>query len=251
MRKTSSLIGKSIVHQESGDRLASVHDIIFSDDAQHALAMLVNTGGWFREAQLIPWKHVSSIGDVVIVQGELPLVVNAVDSDVVEEWKHDVRLSGTAIITDGGERIGTVGDLFIEDDGTVVGYEVKQGFMNSSGRKFLPIEQVKVIGKDAVLAGSDELQTVTQARQEAGDLPMADKEPEETPDLLTHYEARQEAGEVQMGGQAQQESHDLSTDYQTHRGISRSVDGLSGTRGISRPVDGISGTGGGSRPTNR
>lgn len=167
MRKANELIGKSIVHQASGERLGSVRDLVFEPNARRVAAILVDNGGLFRDARVISWSAVASIGDVVMVTGDT-LVQRASDApEVSEELRQDVQISGTPIVSESGERIGTVGDLFINDAGAVIGYEIKQGFVSDlAGRKFLAVEQVKTIGKDAIIADVSDLPTVKQAQRD-------------------------------------------------------------------------------------
>lgn len=167
MRKANELIGKSIVHQASGERLGSVHDLVFEPNASKVAAILVDGGGMFREARVINWSAVTSIGDVVMVTGDAPVQRVSDAPEVSDEMRQDGPISGTAIVTEAGERIGTVGDLFIDDTGVVRGYEIKQGFVSDlGGRKFLSVDHVKTVGKDAIIADTTDLTSVKQAQRD-------------------------------------------------------------------------------------
>jgi len=170
MRKAKELIGKSIVNQSTGERIASVHDLVFDTNAHAVAALLVDSGGWFRDARVVCWDTVTSISDVVMVQGEHPVITASSAPHLDEMLKRDIRLSGIPIVTETGERIGLVGDLYINDAGEVVGYEVNQGFM--SGRKFLFTDQVQTVGRDALIADAGELTSVKQALQDLESAPQ-------------------------------------------------------------------------------
>jgi uncharacterized protein YrrD len=164
MRKANELLGKSIVNRNTGERIAAVRDLLFNTDATAVAAILVDDGGWFRDARVICWDHVASIADVVMVQGEQPITKASETPELREQIKQDIRLTGMPIVTEAGERIGTVGDLYIDDNGTVVGYEIKQGFMSDlGGRKFLFADHVRAIGHDALIADTADLPSVKQA----------------------------------------------------------------------------------------
>lgn len=167
MRKANELIGKSIVHQATGEKLATVRDLVFETNARSVAAILVDSGGLFRDARVIAWDAIASIGDVVMVTGDAPIQRASETPQVSDELRQDMQLTGTAIMTEAGERIGTVGDLFIDDAGEVVGYEVKQGFISDlGGRKFLAVEHVKTVGKDAIIADAADLSSVKQAQRD-------------------------------------------------------------------------------------
>lgn len=173
MQKAKELIGKGVVHQATGERLATVYDLVFTPDTRNVSALVVDSGGWFRDARVIPWSAIASIGDVVMVQGDKPIIVASESAALQQDLQNNARITGTPIVTDTGERIGTIGDLFINERGNVIGYSVKQGFVSDlSGRKFLPVDQVQSVGKDAVIAGPAELQSLKQAvkqiEQDAG-----------------------------------------------------------------------------------
>ncbi|WP_026370427.1 PRC-barrel domain-containing protein [Kallotenue papyrolyticum] len=164
MRKAKEVIGKRIIHQTTGAELASVHDIIFDAPARRAVALLVERGGWFREARVVPWTAITGIGDVIMVSGEQP-IVTASEIPELRDEDREIRLTGLAVMNEHGDRIGTVGDLYINDAGEVIGYEVKQGFMSSP--KFLFADSVKAVGRDAVIADTSQLTSMARAREEA------------------------------------------------------------------------------------
>ncbi len=166
MLKARDLIGKEVVNQATGERLAQVSDLILDRDARRIVALLVDGGGWFGDAKVMRWSNVVSIGDVIIAHGDNPVIIARDDAEVSDLINQDTRITGTTIISDGGERIGTVGDVYIDDAGEVVGYEVSQGLMNDwSGRKFLTADQVQAVGKDAIIANTSDLKSVEQATQ--------------------------------------------------------------------------------------
>lgn len=176
MRKAKELVGKAIVNQATGEHVATVRDLIFDGDARHVAALLVDSGGWFRDARVVCWEAIASIGDVVMVQGESPVVTASSAPQLSDELKQDVRISGMPIMSDSGERIGSVGDLFIDDKGDVVGYEVKQGFMSDlGGRKFLFADDVQTVGRDAIIADAGHLTSTKQAQQSIETPPASDE----------------------------------------------------------------------------
>lgn len=164
MRKAKELIGKRIIHQTTGAELASVQDVIFDASARRAVALLVERGGWFREARVVPWSAITGIGDVLMVAGEQP-IVTASEVPETRDEDREIRLTGLAVMSETGDRIGTVGDLYINDAGEVIGYEVKQGFMSAT--KFLFADSVRTIGRDAVIADTSQLTSPAKARAEA------------------------------------------------------------------------------------
>lgn len=167
MRKAKDLLGMAIVHQDTGQALASARDLVFTPDGRHLAAIMVDTGGWFHDARVVLWSAVSRVGDVIMVTGD-PIVKAKDSPELAENLRQEVKISGTSIVTEKGERIGAVGDVYIADDGDVVGYEVSQGLLSDlGGRKFLAIARVRSIGRDAVIADSNDLQSLKQGLEQA------------------------------------------------------------------------------------
>ncbi len=167
MRKANELFGKTIVAQASGERLATVRDVVLDRDARKVAALLVDGGGWFSSAKVVLWSNVISAGDVIIVPGADAITTVEQNSYLADLLRHPQRMTGTTLISTGGERIGTVGDLFINERGEVVGYEVKQGFMSDlAGRKFLPADTVETIGQDAIIAKDAVLTPLKEATRD-------------------------------------------------------------------------------------
>ncbi len=175
MRKANELIGKPIVQQSTGERLATVHNVVVDRTAQRAVALLIQSGGWLRDARVVPWNRITSIGDVILVHGDAPVIVTATEAQLADEVADTGQITGTRIVTASGEALGTVGDVFIDDAGNVRGYEVKHGLLSVAGRQFLAVAQVQTMGQDAVIATTAELPSVTEVERGADDAARADR----------------------------------------------------------------------------
>ncbi len=178
MRKAKELIGKAIVNQATGEKVATVRDLMFDPHARAITAILIDSS-WSRDARVVPWRAVTGISDVVLVQSETPVIIASTEPELADQITQDFRVTGIPIISDSGERIGTVGDLFINEQGEVVGYEVNQGLLGSlSGHKFLAAEHVQAVGKDAIIADTSDLKPVSEVQQDRTESPRpSDEQP--------------------------------------------------------------------------
>lgn len=175
MKKVNELYSKSVIHQSTGDRIGSVSDVVLDSEVRHVVALVVNDGN----SHVVRWNAIMGIGEMIVVSGELPLRTVADDDEVSELLKRANRITGTTIVSDGGEKIGTVGDLFIDESGEIVGYSVSQGlFKDMRGRKFLPVQDVHAVGKDAVIAtASSELALNKEKEREDSEPPALEGQP--------------------------------------------------------------------------
>lgn len=204
MKKVNDLFGKSVIHQSTGNRIATVADVVLDGEVRRVVALVVNDGG----SHVVRWEAISGIGDVIVVHGELPLPSVGDDDEVSDLLRNANRITGTTIVSDGGEKVGTVGDLFIDEEGLVVGYAVSQGlFKDLRGRKFLPAEGVHAVGKDAVIVSAAELASLRDSEQEDDEEEVPALEGRQTP-VLEDGQAHARGDDAEEGGY---EAPDLMT----------------------------------------
>ena len=158
MQKINQVFGKEVINQTSGEKIAAVHDVVLDRDLRQIVALLIRGSGLFAETHVVRWSAVASMGDVVIVRTEPPLPTLEQDAEVSELSRNAHRITGTLVISDKGEQLGSIGDIFINDQGQVIGYAVKQGMLHSD--RYLAIENVQAVGKDAIISRIAELPRV-------------------------------------------------------------------------------------------
>jgi len=149
MTTINSLFGKPIIAQSTGERVATVQDVVLDLPPTRVVALLTARGGLLRSAHSIRWEQVISIGDV---GGETtPTSVNE-DPELTALIKQAHQITGTTVITVDGTQLGTIADITIDERGQILGYELKQGLLQDlRGRTMLPIEQIRSFGNDALI----------------------------------------------------------------------------------------------------
>ena len=161
MYKANSILGKGIINQATGEHLARVGDIVFAADGQSVVALLTDTGGLFSHPKVIPWSSIVSIGDVVVTNSAEPFRHTYDDPEVDALVQDAARITGRPVISQQGTRIGAIADVLLHEDGTVAGYEVKDGLFRE--QKFLPIQSVSTIGRDAIIGDNTALTSMSDA----------------------------------------------------------------------------------------
>lgn len=158
MRKGKSLIGLSVVGQQDGKKLGTVKDLFFDHESDQLLALVLAEKDLFglMSTVIVPWREVRSIaGDVVLVANENSPIKLKDDPQAREMANRETVLSGTQVLSQDGQQLGTLADMFIDETtGRVVGYEVSGGFFTDTlhGKKFLPAPPGLSIGQDAAIA---------------------------------------------------------------------------------------------------
>lgn len=154
MLKGRDMLGKPVVAYDTGERLEKVKDLIFDQDGNQLLGFLVDEGGWFGSARVLLLRNVRAIGLDAIVTSSKDAIVKASQLPEIQPiLKRNNALRGTKIMTTNGRSLGTMVDLFFnEQTGEVEGYEVSGGVFADaySGRSFVPAPQTLQLGEDVV-----------------------------------------------------------------------------------------------------
>ncbi len=153
MRKGSDIIGKSITAFDSGKRVARVQDLIFDQDTNELLGVLVEESGLFHSAKVVPLGAISAFGtDTLIISSKEDIISAKHDDRIYRVLDRNLILKGTRIVTTDGRYLGSVVDLFFDEQtGAIEGYEASGGIFADaySGRSFIPAPHTIRIGEDA------------------------------------------------------------------------------------------------------
>ncbi len=151
MRKGSEVIGKVVVAYDTGKRIARIWDLIFDQNSNQLLGFLVEESGWLSSARVIPFDRIQALGtDAAIVFSKEAIVRARRVPEIRKIWQRNNVLRGTRIMTVNGRDLGTMVDLYFNDEtGVVEGYEVSGGLFADaySGRSFVPAPHTLKIGE--------------------------------------------------------------------------------------------------------
>jgi uncharacterized protein YrrD len=152
VRRSKEIVGKPIVSASTGRKLGAVADLLL-DDSQHAVVGLVVRDGWMTAERVLPYDGVQTIGpDVVIAKSAGELVDRRRWRERAVPAQRASRFTGRRVVTEGGRILGTVSEVFIDEQtGRVDGYQI-------AGRKgplaphslLRAVEDVRV-GPDAIV----------------------------------------------------------------------------------------------------
>jgi uncharacterized protein YrrD len=152
MRKGSELIGKPVVSFDTGQQIETIRDIVFDQAYNMLLGFVVDEGGWFSSARVLPLEHVQVIGPDTVIVGSKQAVVMADAAPAFRKiLENNNVLKGTKIVTTDGRDLGKFVDLYFDEKtGVLEGYEVSGGIFadTTTGRSFIPAPQTLKIGND-------------------------------------------------------------------------------------------------------
>ncbi len=154
----TDLNGLPVVSITEGDALADVRDVVYSPEHGALLGFTLNKRGFLGRplAAVLAYDRVAAIGrDAVMVDDESAVTSDdaALSSDVDDAAGRNVI--GNEVLTDAGQRLGTVIDVVVEvTTGEVVGYELTGDarLQAHAGRPLLiPIPATLAVSGDVLL----------------------------------------------------------------------------------------------------
>ncbi len=152
MRKGSDIIGKPIVAYDTGEKVGRVRDLIFDQERNYLVALLVEESGFMSDARVLPMLGIQSIGmDAAIVSKADNIIPAKSDGKIAVILDRNNIMKGTHIMTVSGQDLGKMVDLYFDETtGAIEGYEVSGGIFADaySGRSFVPAVQTLRIGED-------------------------------------------------------------------------------------------------------
>lgn len=153
MRTLSLLKGQPIWETCSGTEVGTVKDLFISKDGKVRGLIAAGKGLLHRDG-LIPAEYVSSFGpDGVMIQNRDCLM--PIPHDDSSYFLHNHKgLFGRTLMTAEGEKLGRLEDVYFQEEvGTIVGYEVSDGFFAdiTEGKKVVKASSDLTIGKDAII----------------------------------------------------------------------------------------------------
>lgn len=146
MRQGRDLIGKPIYSISDGRRLGEVRDIYIDSNVYWMTGIHLGSEGLLRRTALVIHR------DSVVVFGVDAVLVK--NSNVVSEkkelegtrdWLRLENLKGREVDTPGGTKVGTVGDVVLDEEARVVAITLSRTYVSG------PISEKANVARDAII----------------------------------------------------------------------------------------------------
>ena len=213
MRKGKDVIGKPVVSYNSGEKIATIKDLIFDQNENCLLGFLINEGGWFSSAKVLPLYLVNAIGvDAVIVPSREAIAPSNDYANIHRILEDDNILNGTRIMTTDGRDLGKLIDLYFDEKtGIVEGYEASGGMFADaySGRSFVPAPQALKIGEDVAFVP---VETVGLMEEQVGGLKAAIQNANDKIQTTAQIAGAKIQATAQVAGNKMQETAQIAGD---------------------------------------
>jgi uncharacterized protein YrrD len=157
--RTFALIkGLPVIDVKSGTKIGEVSDLSVTGDGS-VKGLIVKQGNLFKKTFLLRVENVHSYGrDGVMIENQDVLEQDQIPPEFT--FEHHERLSGKMMLSKDGDQLGLLQDVyFLEEVGTIVGYELTDGFFSdiTDGKRVIKVVDPPAIGKDAIVVNVENI----------------------------------------------------------------------------------------------
>ncbi len=146
MRVAQELINKPVISIKEGKELGKVQGFYTDQDIRQLTAVNLGSEGLFgRDESLIKWADVATLGEDAILVEDADCVMDAATMEQSVAYRRRSEIVGRRVDTPGGTRIGTIGDLIIDDEAVILGFSLPQTYVAG------PIAGNKAISRSAIV----------------------------------------------------------------------------------------------------
>jgi len=158
LRTFSLLKGLPVIELKTGAKIGEVADLSVTGDG-NVTGLLVKKGSFIKRTYLL------KVGDVFSYGGDGVMIKNRSVLELVQTppeftFEHQERLSGRMMLSQEGNELGLLQDVyFLEEVGTIVGYELTDGFFSdiTDGKRVIKTVNPPAIGKDAIIVNVENI----------------------------------------------------------------------------------------------
>lgn len=145
------LIGNPVISVSNARKVGTVRDIYLDKELDAITAVYLGSEGFFtRKAFLIHAIHLAVVGKDAALVDESDVAEEETAVAEREDWIRRDDLQGRLILTEGGTRIGRVGDVIIDTEGNVAGFSLRDVYVDG------PIAENRAVARYTVTNFGDD-----------------------------------------------------------------------------------------------
>ncbi|HEY85710.1 MAG TPA: hypothetical protein G4N96_11445 [Chloroflexi bacterium] len=168
MHTGKNLSGKPIYSITNGQKVGVVKDIYLSDDLSEVIGLHLGTEGIIKRKTLaIVRDNVAVLGIDAILTKNANVVIDDKDMSEIKGWLRLGKLQGREVDTPGGTKVGTIGDVIVDEDGMITGYLLGRVLVEG------PIAEQRSISREVMIdpGDGDDAMTIDLSKAEGGATP--------------------------------------------------------------------------------
>jgi uncharacterized protein YrrD len=152
LRTFSLLKGQPVYETKTGTKIGEITDLCITGTGT-VKGLLVKKGVFFKQTFFLDIQKVASFGwDGVMIEDTMHLEKLKTNPEYTLTHQHS--LDGIMMLSKSGESLGLLKDVYFQEElGTIVGYEITDGFFSdiTEGKQVIESGKPPAIGKDAII----------------------------------------------------------------------------------------------------
>ncbi|KQL53453.1 hypothetical protein AN964_08060 [Heyndrickxia shackletonii] len=151
--RTYSLLKNMSVYDCDGSCVGEVCDICITDEGK-VKSLIVKGKGFFHNLYSVPMDQVQAYGPHVIVLQKDGQLRKYKEAHNEYSMCHFQPIALKFMISGNGEELGLLEDVYFQEEvGTIIGYELTDGFFSDmlEGKRFIHSAHPPKFGKDAII----------------------------------------------------------------------------------------------------
>jgi uncharacterized protein YrrD len=151
LRTFSLLKGQPVFNTNSGQKIGEVSDLCISSNGK-VNGLLVKKGVFFKQSYFLDIEKVACFGEDGVMIEDNGSLEKLKDPEYTLTHQHS--LDGMMMLSKSGESLGLLKDVYFQEElGTIIGYEITDGFFSelTEGKQVIQSEKPLAIGKDAII----------------------------------------------------------------------------------------------------
>ncbi len=174
MRLSKDLLDKPIITISDGRIVGQVKDLLLTADLKTMAGIHLGREGFLkRRGKLIPSQSVVVFGIDAVLIKNAEAVVDEREVKDSADWIRLGKLLGREVDTQGGTRVGTIGDVLLDEEGHITGFALSRVYVEG------PISEKRLITHAALIdtGNEDGIMTIHMAVAEGLEPPAPASEP--------------------------------------------------------------------------
>jgi uncharacterized protein YrrD len=167
--RASQLIGMPIITFDSGRRLGQVEDLLVDPARNQVLALLLPKQGLLGATKVVAFGYIKAIGQNAIVVPNHGVAKDVRDIPALKAVFDGKVIRGMRVYSENGNRLGTIGDMLIDDHtGEILYYEVSGGAIGDAMKGKRTIVPTEILNMGAIVLYVAEATANRLAGQQGG-----------------------------------------------------------------------------------
>lgn len=164
------LIGNPVISVSDGRSVGRVRDIYLDKELDAITGIFLGSEGFFtRKSFLVHAMHLAIVGVDAALVDDSDVAEEAAVVDELTDWIRRDDLQGRLVLTPGGTKIGRIGDVIVDTEGSVAGFGLRNVYVEG------PIAENRAIARHVVLSIGNEDEPMTIDLEQAEQQQMAVK----------------------------------------------------------------------------